>query len=125
MKTPEGKVKDQVKSIIERIPSVYYFMPATGGYGRSGIPDIMGVVSGRAFAVECKANGGQLTALQNREIDKFVEAKGTAFVVDASSVGLFAIDFADFARHPDDYARGYRIVYNKKWEKDDETEKSE
>lgn len=111
MKTPEGKVKDQVKAIIERIPSVYYFMPATGGYGRSGIPDIMGVVSGRAFAVECKANGGQLTALQNREIDKFVEAKGIAFVVDAASVGIFAITFEDFARNPHLHERGLRFSY--------------
>jgi hypothetical protein len=39
--TPEGKVK---KKIVEQLKALgcYYFFPATGGYGKSGVPDIVG-----------------------------------------------------------------------------------
>ena len=43
--TPEGKVKARVRRILE-INKVYHFLPATGGYGRSGIPDIIGCYRG-------------------------------------------------------------------------------
>ena len=41
--TPEGKVK---KRVVEQLKALgcYYFFPATGGYGKSGVPDIVGVL---------------------------------------------------------------------------------
>lgn len=85
--TPESKVKDKAKKILESI-GAYYFMPATGGYGRSGIPDIVGCLNGIFFAIECKANGGRPTALQLREIDRINVAGGFAIVVDEDNVSL-------------------------------------
>lgn len=85
--TPEGKVKDKAKKILESI-GAYHFMPATGGYGRSGIPDIVGCLNGVFFAIECKANGGRPTALQLREIDRINVAGGFAIVVDEGNVAL-------------------------------------
>jgi len=85
--TPEGKVKDKAKHILDKI-GAYYFMPSTGGYGRSGIPDIVGCLNGVFFAVECKANGGRPTALQLREIDRINVAGGFAIVVDEDNVTL-------------------------------------
>ena len=85
--TPEGKVKERAKRILESI-GAYYFMPATGGYGRSGIPDIVGCLNGIFFAIECKANGGRPTALQLREIDRINVAGGFAIVVDEDNVSL-------------------------------------
>lgn len=85
--TPEGKVKERAKRILDSI-GAYYFMPATGGYGRSGIPDIVGCLNGVFFAVECKANGGRPTALQLREIDRINVAGGFAIVVDEDNVSL-------------------------------------
>lgn len=85
--TPEGKVKDKAKKILESI-GAYYFMPSTGGYGRSGIPDIVGCLNGVFFAIECKANGGRPTALQLREIDRINVAGGFAIVVDEDNVSL-------------------------------------
>jgi len=85
--TPEGKVKDKAKKILESI-GAYHFMPATGGYGRSGIPDIVGCLNGVFFAIECKANGGRPTALQLREIDRINVAGGFAIVVDEGNVSL-------------------------------------
>ena len=85
--TPEGKVKDKAKHILDKI-GAYYFMPSTGGYGRSGIPDIVGCLNGVFFAIECKANGGRPTALQLREIDRINVAGGFAIVVDEDNVAL-------------------------------------
>lgn len=85
--TPEGKVKEKAKHILDKI-GAYYFMPSTGGYGRSGIPDIVGCLNGVFFAVECKANGGRPTALQLREIDRINVAGGFAIVVDEDNVTL-------------------------------------
>ena len=57
--TPEGKVKDAVKKILKSL-NIYYFMPATGGYGRSGVPDIVCCVKGLFVAIECKAGLNQI-----------------------------------------------------------------
>lgn len=85
--TPEGKVKEKAKRILDSI-GAYHFMPATGGYGRSGVPDIVGCLNGVFFAIECKANGGRPTALQLREIDRIGAAGGFAVVVDEGNVSL-------------------------------------
>jgi hypothetical protein len=39
--TPEKKVKQKVAKLLKEA-GAYYFFPATGGYGRSGVPDIVG-----------------------------------------------------------------------------------
>lgn len=67
--TPEAKVKNAVKKLLNE-RGVYYFMPATGGYGRSGVPDIVGCYKGIFFGIECKAGNNEPTALQLRELDK-------------------------------------------------------
>jgi Holliday junction resolvase len=54
MLTPEGRVKKQLRAVLDEL-GVYYFMPATGGYGRSGVPDIVGCARHQFFAIECKA----------------------------------------------------------------------
>lgn len=37
--TPEAKVKAKVVKVLKEF-GVYYFYPVTGGFGRSGVPDI-------------------------------------------------------------------------------------
>ena len=83
---PEGKVKAQVKKVLDEL-GAYYFPPATGGYGRSGIPDIVGCIDGLFFGIECKAQGGKPTALQQREISRITDAGGIALVIDETNVG--------------------------------------
>lgn len=83
--TPEGKVKDAVKKILKSL-NIYYFMPATGGYGRSGVPDIVCCVKGLFVSIECKAGLNQPTELQKREIKNIEEAGGIAMVVNEGSV---------------------------------------
>ena len=78
--TPEKKIKDKVVAILKR-EGAYHFFPATHGYGRSGIPDIVGCIDGKFFAIECKAGTNKATALQLREIEMIRHAKGAAAVV--------------------------------------------
>ena len=77
--TPEAKVKAKVKKLLDEL-RIYYFFPATHGYGRSGVPDIIGCFMGLFVAIECKAGKGQLTVLQEREIERIIEAGGFTFV---------------------------------------------
>jgi Holliday junction resolvase len=77
--TPEKKVKDKIVDILKS-EGVYYFFPATHGYGRSGVPDIIACVNGRFLAIECKAGGGKITALQAREIQNIRHCGGVAVV---------------------------------------------
>jgi Holliday junction resolvase len=77
--TPEAKVKAKVVGILKD-EGAYYFFPATHGYGRSGVPDIVACVNGYFFAVECKAGKNKPTALQVREIERIRLAGGVAVV---------------------------------------------
>ena len=54
--TPEKKVKQKVVKILKEY-GVYYAFPATFGFGRSGVPDILCCYHGRFIAIECKAGG--------------------------------------------------------------------
>lgn len=85
--TPEGKTKKKLTVFFNSLqPVPYVFFPQTGGYGRSGIPDVVGCWEGRFFAIECKAEGKltNTTALQKREMEKVREAGGVAFVYDGT-----------------------------------------
>ena len=78
--TPEAKVKAKVRKLLDEL-YIYYFFPATHGYGRSGVPDIIACFCGQFIAIECKADDGKLTALQEREILRIRRAGGDAFLV--------------------------------------------
>jgi Holliday junction resolvase len=83
--TPEGKVKAKVRALLKK-HNVYHFMPATGGYGRSGVPDIIGCYNGCFFAIECKAGSNKPTALQLRELDNIAKAGGDIFIINETNV---------------------------------------
>ena len=83
--TPEGKVKARIRRILE-INKVYHFMPATGGYGRSGVPDIIGCYRGYFFAIECKAGNKRPTALQEKELQRIRDSGGQVFVINEENI---------------------------------------
>jgi Holliday junction resolvase len=83
--TPEKKVKNLVVKQLKEL-GAYYFFPATGGYGRSGVPDVVGCWNGRFFAIECKAGKNTTTALQEFEIKKIREVGGVAWVVNEQNI---------------------------------------
>ena len=84
--TPEKKVKLKVRAILDWHEDVYYFTPMTGGYGRSGVPDIVGCYKGYFFAIECKAGKGTTTALQDKNIKDIEKAGGRVIVVNENNL---------------------------------------
>ena len=83
--TPEKKVKTTVVAILKEFGG-YYFYPVTGGYGASGVPDIVGCHKGRFFAIECKAGKGKTTALQEKNIAQIKATGGLAIVVNEDNI---------------------------------------
>ena len=83
--TPEAKVKDKVRKILDEM-GAYYFMPMSFGYAKAGIPDIVGCHRGVFFGLECKAGKGTTTALQERELRRIKESGGIALVVNEENV---------------------------------------
>jgi len=82
--TPEKKVKNAVVKQLKEL-GAYYFYPVTGGYGASGVPDIVGCYHGRFFAFECKAGNNKPTALQQKNIDQIKESKGIVAVINETN----------------------------------------
>jgi Holliday junction resolvase len=83
--TPEGRVKKQVVEVLKR-EGVYYFYPVTGGFGRSGVPDIICCLNGRFFGIECKAGTNKPTALQEAEMARIRLAGGKTLVVNETNL---------------------------------------
>jgi len=83
--TPEKKVKEAVTKILKEY-GAYYFYPVMGGYGRSGIPDIVVCHLGRFIAIECKAGSNVTTALQEAELKKIEDAGGYALVINEANL---------------------------------------
>ncbi len=84
--TKEKAVKNAVVKILKEYKDLYYFYPVMGGYGASGIPDIVGCYRGKFFAIECKAGKGKTTALQEKNIAQIREAGGRVMVVNEDNI---------------------------------------
>jgi Holliday junction resolvase len=83
--TPEGRVKRKAIAELQKL-GMYIFFPATGGFGRSGIPDIVCCYKGKFIGIECKAHGNKPTALQQSNLEEIVNNGGIAIVIDETSV---------------------------------------
>jgi hypothetical protein len=86
--TPEGKVKDKVKRLLKAM-DIYYAMPATGGYGASGVPDFLVCLKGKFIGVECKAGKGKPTALQLKNLAEIEASGGIAVIVNEDNLAQF------------------------------------
>jgi len=83
--TPEKLVKTKAVAQLKAL-GAYYFYPVTGGFGASGVPDVVGCYKGRFIGIECKANGNKPTALQQMNLDKIAAQGGIALVIDETNV---------------------------------------
>jgi len=83
--TPESKVKKKVVDILKSY-GAYYFYPVTGGFGASGVPDIVCCYKGSFFAFECKAGKNKPTALQEMNIKKIIDSGGVALVINEQNI---------------------------------------
>ncbi len=78
--TPEKKVKDKTRKILDT-RGAFHFMPATHGFGASGIADIIGCYKGKFFAIECKAGTNKPTALQLKNLNSVAAAGGYTEII--------------------------------------------
>ena len=85
--TPEKKVKDKVVKLLKSY-GIYYFFPATHGFGRSGVPDIICCYNSLFIGIECKAGTNKPTALQEKEMADIRKAGGVVFVINELNLTL-------------------------------------
>lgn len=82
-RTPEGKVKDDIKKWL-KARGAYWYMPSQNGMGVVGVPDFICCIGGRFVGIEAKAPGkrGNTTPNQEHQIAAIHKAGGAAIVVD-------------------------------------------
>lgn len=107
--TPEGKIKQQIKKILDsHAPFLYYYMPVPNGYGRPTV-DYLGCICGFFFSIEAKKPGGKPTALQAQVMLEIDEAGGKSFVIDGEK-GLTALaDWCAMIRMHDNNIRALGV----------------
>jgi hypothetical protein len=88
--TPEGKVKDKIKKIL-KAHNIYFAMPMGTGYGNAGVPDFLCCMKGKFVAIEAKANGGETTALQKKNLKEIEECGGQAWVINEANLHVFEL----------------------------------
>ena len=88
--TPESKVKKKVVDVLKQ-HGAYFFYPVTGGYGRSGVPDIVVCWQGRFIGIECKTQGNAPTQLQMKNLNEIVGQDGISLIIDETGIGIFAL----------------------------------
>lgn len=81
--TPEGKVKADVKKVLNA-RGIWFFMPMQNGFGVVGIPDFICCWKGQFLAIETKAPGkrNDTTANQDRKLQEIKDHGGWSLVVD-------------------------------------------
>lgn len=90
--TPEGKVKNEIKKILKGYgDKVYWFMPAMGSFGKSGVPDFIICAGGFFLGVETKYDRvkNPPTELQVNNLQGIVGAGGVSMVVDKDNLDEF------------------------------------
>jgi Holliday junction resolvase len=85
MKTPESYEKADICKYLDSI-GAWYFKPYMAGFGKSGVPDIIGCWRGRFFSIEVKREGKKPTKIQEDRIAEVESVGGKAFWGTAAKV---------------------------------------
>lgn len=83
--TPESRVKKKVVETLKEL-GAYYFYPVTGGYGKSGVFDIVACYKGMFIGIECKAGKGKPTMLQSRNATHTKAAGGIVLLINENNI---------------------------------------
>lgn len=85
--TPEAKVKKRITAVL-KARGLYFFYPATHGYGSSGVPDLVICCNGRFVGIEVKADAHKNppTALQLDNLARIEASGGVAVVIDGNTI---------------------------------------
>lgn len=77
----EKVFENEIKKFLNKLPNTWYFKYWAGPYSKSGIPDIIACVNGHFVAMEVKAENGQASELQKRNIKLIEKSNGVAWIV--------------------------------------------
>jgi Holliday junction resolvase len=83
--TPEKRVKNKVIKILKEF-GAYYFYASTGGFGKSGVPDIIACYEGRFLGIECKAGKNKPTTLQRMNLKEIDDCGGYAMLINEENI---------------------------------------
>jgi len=83
--TPEKKVKQKVVKILEEA-GAYYFYPVSGGYGASGVPDVVACFKSKFIGIECKAGKNVPTALQLKNLAAISKNGGYSLIINEDNI---------------------------------------
>jgi|TARA_B110000977_G_scaffold120618_1_gene155233 hypothetical protein len=97
--TPEAKVKKKVVAHLKTL-GAYYFYPVTGGFGNSGVPDIIGCYGGTFFGIECKAGKNKPTPLQEKNLSAIKANDGIAIVINEDNIDDVLIYVGGMHKNP-------------------------
>ena len=85
--TPEGRIKEKVKSVLRKFRDAYWHCPVQNGMGSPSL-DFICCYNGKYFAIETKAPGKKPTPRQETTIETIRRAGGTVFVIDGDCTEL-------------------------------------
>lgn len=78
--SPEWHEKQAIKAYLMQYGLfIWYFCPMMNGFGKSGVPDILGCYFGKMFGIEVKRPGCKPTTIQKRRMEEIEAAGGKAF----------------------------------------------
>jgi hypothetical protein len=83
--TPEKKVKDKCVAQLKALGAVYFY-PVSGGFGTSGVSDIIVCFDGAFIAIECKAGNNKPTELQKLFLQRVTNSGGLGLVINEENV---------------------------------------
>lgn len=87
--TPEGKVKQAVKKILDGVHAFWYMPMGNRTFSQNGVPDFIVCLHGDFIGIETKANGNTPTALQKRQLQRIEAAGGVSWVVSENNLDDF------------------------------------
>lgn len=73
--TPEARIKRRVAEALKKL-RLWYFFPASGAFGRAGIPDIITIHNGQFIGIECKADPSKKPTALQVQCGQQIEAAG-------------------------------------------------
>lgn len=88
MRQPESYEKEDITKFLKTLgPTCWWHKPFMKGFGKNGVPDIMGVLNATFFTIEVKRDTTtRPTPIQTRRMKEIKEAGGVPFCGPASVV---------------------------------------
>lgn len=92
---PESRLQRRIRAVLEtKYPDSVWFKYHGGPLTRAGVPDLIGVVEGRACMLEVKTDDGEVSAIQRRVQSRLRSAGAIVGVVRTSREAIRVIETA-------------------------------